>query len=101
MTDRICNALLRHPALNLVGVMLVTVFFAWFLPRTEFDTSMKSWIREGDPSYDVHQEYQRTFSQREVLVAAFKDERIFTPENLGIVDRLTERMGDVEPRVHR
>lgn len=90
------KAILRYPRALLVVLAVLTALVASEARHTRFDASIKSFILDNDRAYAFYNQYKRTFGQDDILVVAFQDCDIFTPENLRLIRRLTERIESVD-----
>lgn len=83
---------LRHRLWVIVGALLLTVPAFYFVTTLESEEIYASWYAPDDPSYRFYQEFQRRFANDMFFVVVFKDDPLFTAENLGLVNTLTSRL---------
>jgi hypothetical protein len=96
MIYRIARRILDYPKTSLILLLAATVLAALAIPRTQFDSSIRSFIMADDKDYDLYNRYKEVFGQDDILVIAFEAEDIFAPESLALIRRLTERIEQVE-----
>lgn len=94
--ERLKTLLLRYPKSCLLLLALVTFTVGSYSRHTEFDASIKAFIIEDDPDYRHYNEYKQKFGQDDMLSVSFEAEDIFTPKNLKLIERLTERIADLD-----
>ena len=86
---------LRRPRLTIVVAVLVSIplaFYAFPPANNSFDI----WLDADDPTYRTYMDYRDQFESEEFIVVAFRDDNIFTPENLDSIRRLARAMEQVE-----
>jgi predicted RND superfamily exporter protein len=102
MSGRIADLIYRF-RLPLCGVIVVG--FLAMLPLTNvtaIDNDISMWISKDDPVYRTYERFREEFGGQRTLMIALKSGRLFTPEGLEFVRRVTadiERVDTVD-RVH-
>jgi predicted RND superfamily exporter protein len=76
--------------------LIVTVFFAFQLPRLEIDASIEGLMLERDPAREYYEQVKRTFGGDSLTLVVIKADDVFTREVLGIVERLSRRLERVD-----
>ncbi len=103
MQQRIVTAVTKHPLAVLAVVAAVTLLAAAQIvtPRGEllldFDPSSSRLFPADDPAVDFYQHVRRLFGSDETLVLALvDDDGVFTRPNLEAVQRLSERLQELD-----
>jgi predicted RND superfamily exporter protein len=82
---------------------LVIVGALWFAPSasiTNIDNDLSAWISKDDPTYQDYERFRAEFGGTRNLIVALEGERLFTPESLGYIRRITSELAKVD-RVER
>ena len=86
----------RH-RLAVAGICLLATFaFGAFLPRLVVDNSTESFLRPGDPSRKLYDEFREQFGQDEKVLVAIHPPEVF---ELGFLNRLRALHEDIEREV--
>lgn len=89
---------LTHPWRALTLVAVVTLLFAWQMPRLQLDTSAESLMEVNDPERAYYDDFVRRFGSDVVTLVVIKADDVFTEPVLALVQRLSdalERLDDV------
>ena len=73
--------------------------FVVLLPLTNFteiDNDISMWISKEDPVFQTYERFRMEFGGQRTLMIALKSDRLFTPEGLGFVRRVTDDITRVE-----
>jgi predicted RND superfamily exporter protein len=96
---RILASVTDYPWIVLLGVTLLTVFLVSRLVDFEtgeaqlrLDSSVDRLLPQGDEDQAFYKEVRRVFGSDETILIALVDDEAFTPENLAVVMRLTDRI---------
>lgn len=103
MIDRYARFVAARPGRVLAAALLFTLLsVSWIVdlrtgtPRLVLDPSMDSMLPEDDDDRRFYDSVRALFGNDETLLVALSHERgVFTPERLGAVARLTERLEKV------
>jgi predicted RND superfamily exporter protein len=101
--DHVLRIVTRRARWVLVLVLAITVYAASFIvdfrtgqPRLLLDPSVNSMLPEKDAGRKFYDYVRRLFGSDETLLVALVDNDIFTAENLRRIQRMTERLEDVD-----
>lgn len=94
--DKIARFILEKRWPLLAGVLLLTLFFMFMLPRTKMEHSVESFILKNDPDLVFFEKFKKEFGTDEFFVLAFKDEKIFSNEVLSKIQSLTDGLSQIE-----
>ena len=91
--SRFAGFILRHSALTILLVLLVTVFFgvSLYVKGIGFNGSLET-LAEGGADLDFYRETQRSFGDDRVVIAALTTRDVFTSPFIKKLDRLTRRL---------
>lgn len=81
----------RYPLCGFILAGFVTL-----LPKfnvTEIDNDISMWISRDDPVYQTYERFRGEFGGQRTLMVALESERLFTPEGLAFIRKVT---GDIE-----
>ena len=93
MSARIADAVFRF---RVPLCAFILIGFAALLPKTNItriDNDISMWIAEDDPVYQTYERFREEFGGQRTLLVALRSDRLFTPESLEFVRRIT---GDIE-----
>ena len=96
MSARLADLIYRF-RLPLSGAIIVG-FFA-LLPLTnitQIDNDISMWISRDDPVYRTYERFRDEFGGQRTLLIALRSERLFTPEGLEFVRRITDDIQRVD-----
>ena len=90
--------LYMHPWLNIIGIIIVTLFFTLQLPRTTMDNDVLNFIPENHPEAKAYERTGDLFGSRMILGVGidFLNKTIFTAENVRLIQRLTGEFEQLE-----
>jgi predicted RND superfamily exporter protein len=81
----------------------VIVGALWYAPSasiTNIDNDLSAWISRDDPTYQDYERFRGEFGGTRNLIVALESERLFTPEGLSYIQRVTRDLEKVD-RVER
>ena len=101
--SRLLDPVTRYPGWILAAVALVTVAAAARIVdfrsgelRIAFDPSTNALLPEGDEDRAFYDHVRRVFGSDETILVAFSGEEVFTAENLRRIQRIAERIDEIE-----
>ena len=100
MAERYINYVLRHRAAVLVLVALVTIPAGYTVSRGVLASSMLKLFFGESPAYGRYVELARAFSDSDLMVVAFEDPSLLTPEGIARLERITAKV-EQSPWVER
>ena len=91
---RFGNLLFDHRKLVLLGVMLVTAWFAWHIPAVRMLSDFADLLPQQHPYIKLHNSIRDTFGGANIITMAVEVEEgtVFTNETLARIHRITEGM---------
>ena len=73
--------------------------FVVLLPKmnfTEIDNDISMWISKDDPVFQTYEQFRMEFGGQRTLMIALKSDRLFTPEGLAFVGRVSDDIKRVD-----
>jgi hypothetical protein len=90
--------ILKHDRLIIIIIALITVFFAFQLPKIEIDNDIMTFLPDDNESVIVNNKMEDIFGSSDSMIVAVKvkNENIFTSKNIKLIDQMTEELAGVE-----
>lgn len=97
--SRILNVILFdvHPAIIIAGIMLITLFWASFLPSLKFNYDIESFFSTEDPEVDFYYNHLETFENENdfLLIGIKNSDGIFQQNFLERIDALGHELKQI------
>ncbi len=87
--------IVRYRLPLLVGVALLTVFFAYQLTKLRIDSDILNYLPQDDPVVQLFREVGDKYGGSSLAVVALETEDVFNPHTLARIDSLTTRFHDL------
>ncbi|MCK4680401.1 MMPL family transporter, partial [bacterium] len=87
--------IVRYRLPLLVGVALLTVFFAYQLTKLRIDSDILNYLPQDDPVVQLFREVGDKYGGSSLAVVALETEDVFNPRTLARIDSLTTRFHDL------
>ena len=87
---------MRHRRLVIVVFLVVTVFFALWIPRITVNSDLVSYLPREDPAVSLLRHLGERFNQDDLVLVAFETPDVFTPGSLAELARLTRAFQAVD-----
>jgi hypothetical protein len=84
--------ILKNRIWVLGAALLLTLPALWFITGLEAEDTYDSWFSPSDPAYRFYKEFQKRFANDMFFVVVFRDDGLFSSENLTLIAELTERL---------
>ena len=78
----------RHPWHIILPILLLTLFFAWQIPRLHFETSIYDLTIEDLPQTQEYNAFKKTFGCEEVVLVVVRTSDVFDVKTFEDIDRL-------------
>lgn len=88
--------ILKYPKVVLGILILITGFLCVFAQHIPTDNSLDAFTSKDDPDRIFQKHLNKQFGTDDIIVIAFSNENIFTPESLELIDRITHRTEDLK-----
>lgn len=100
LSSRLADVLyaIRFPASALV--ILGVLVFAPQADLTRIDNDLSAWISRDDAAYQEYERFREEFGGTRALIVALESDRLFTPDGLAYLDRVSRDIARIE-RVDR
>jgi len=86
-------------ALIVFAILAITVAACWGVTKLRFDTSLDVYFIETDKDLAAYHEFLDVFSTDQVVLMAWRDDALWTPEGMASLSRYTEEIAAL-PDVH-
>ncbi len=96
LPDVVISFLYRWRVPVVVFVILGAVWFAPAADLTAIDNDLSAWVSKDDPVYQVYDRFREEFGGTRNVIIAIRSDRIFTPEGLQFLDRISEDIERVD-----
>lgn len=90
--------LYKRPLLNVIFVLAVTAFFAYYLPKANIDNDISKMLPESTPSMLAYEENTKVFGGSNVIIIGLESKTgsILTSENMRIIDAITKEAKEIK-----
>jgi predicted RND superfamily exporter protein len=96
LPDSVITFLYRWRVPVVILVLLGAVWFAPAVDLTAIDNDLSAWVSKDDPVYRAYDRFRNEFGGTRNLIIAIKSDRLFTPEGLRFIDRVTANIERVD-----
>ena len=87
---------MRYPRLNIIVVILITIFFGICMLHIRFDTSLSAFIIRDDPDMASYNRIKEIFETEETVFIGFSARDLFSKEDLKVIEELTGRIEEID-----
>ncbi|SIQ62174.1 efflux RND transporter permease subunit [Halanaerobium kushneri] len=86
--------ILKHDRLIITIIAIITLFFAFQLPKIEIDNDIMTFLPDSNKSVIVNNKMEDIFGSSENMIVAVKvrNGNIFTSKNIKLIDQMTEEL---------
>lgn len=91
----VAEFLYRYRHAFVVGVLAGALLFAPQADLTKIDNDLSAWISRDDPAYQTYEKFRAEFGGTRTFIVALKSDRIFTPEGLQFIERVTDELEQI------
>lgn len=92
---RFYRFVLNKPVLIIAILAIITIFFAFFIPRISFDADISKMIPEEDPVIKDLIDAVEEFGSQEIFMIVIRDEDIFTPVALKKINSISREIKEL------
>ena len=86
----------HHPWRIIFSILLLTLVFAWQIPRLRFETSIYDLTIEDLPQTREYNAFKKTFGCEEVILVVARTSGVFSPETFDRIDRLAAQLEKIK-----
>jgi len=90
------NCVVRHPLISIVLIGIMTLVFAWQLPRLSFKTTVYDLIIEDLPEAGYYQDFKTIFGSDEIIRLVVKADDVFETASFAKVAQISEAAGRIK-----
>ncbi len=94
--NRLIDLIIDKYKIVLVLVCLMSIPFAYCYLNQEIFNHIDVFFEKDDPDLQFYKRFQKTYGNEESGVIVFKDENIFTRENIELIRRISEMAGETK-----
>ena len=97
--NKIIKLFSDFPKLTIAGLLILTMFFGFQLKNLHFETDTNANLPQNDPAFIYNDLVEDIFNSKDVFIVSIFEkgpEGIFNPQTLALVERLTERIKEVD-----
>ena len=87
--DNIVNFILGRYKYILTVILLITIPMTFYFFQQEQNNQIDTFIEEDEPNFLIYKKFRETYGNEDVGVIVFKEDNIFTKENIDIIRRLS------------
>src|SRR4030042_5198903 len=84
--------IVKHPRLNLVLLLIITLLFAAGLLHLRLDTSLSAFVIRNDPDMRYYNILKELFETDETIVIGFKADDLFAQKDLAFIQNLSKKI---------
>ncbi|NLU41474.1 MAG: RND family transporter [Firmicutes bacterium] len=85
-----------HPKLVIAALLAITVVFALFLPKMEFDADLERMVPADDPAIKDIRDATAEFGYQDVFLVVLRGEDVFTANTLAKIYSLAEEIREIQ-----
>jgi len=88
---KFANSIIRFRLPLLVGIVLLTIFFAYELTKVKIDSDILNYLPQDDPVVILFREIGEKFGGNSLAIIALETQDVFNPATLARIDTITTR----------
>ncbi|MCG6946735.1 MAG: MMPL family transporter [Deltaproteobacteria bacterium] len=92
----ILQAIVHRPQWVILAVALVSLFFAWHVPKLSIRTSIYDLVIEDLPETARYNEFKKIFGSDEIIRVVVKAENVFDPATFSKIEQLVGTASEIE-----
>ncbi|MEJ2236609.1 MAG: MMPL family transporter [Syntrophobacterales bacterium] len=92
----ILQAIVHRPQWVILAVAVVSLFFAWHVPKLSIRTSIYDLVIEDLPETARYKEFKEVFGSDEIIRVVVKAENVFDPATFSKIGQLAETASEIE-----
>src|SRR5258705_544321 len=85
-----------YPLAATLAAVVVTAILAAFIPRVAIDTSADGFMVQRDPARVLYDRFRQQFGTDSITLVVVKADDVFRPDVLATVQRLSDRLEQVD-----
>ena len=88
---KFANLVIRFRFPLLVGIVILTIFFAYQLTKVKIDSDILNYLPQDDPVVVLFREIGEKFGGNSLAIIALETQDVFNPRTLARIDTITSR----------
>ncbi len=96
LPHRLVQWVIRHPAVVILAIFIISALFAWRIPNLSFKTSIYDLIIEDLPETARYEEFKSLFGSDEIIRVVIKCDDIYAQTNFKKIQELSEQAAQIE-----
>ncbi|MCP4106653.1 MAG: MMPL family transporter [Desulfobacteraceae bacterium] len=88
--------MLSQPVAVIMAVSVITLFFAFNLPRLSFKTSVHDFVIEDLSETARYQDFKKIFGSDEIIRVVIKTENVFEPATFSKIEQFAENASEIK-----
>jgi len=92
----ILQAIVHRPQWIILAVAVVSLFFAWHVPKLSIRTSIYDLVIEDLPETARYNDFKKIFGSDEIIRVVVKAENVFDPATFGKIEQLVGTASEIE-----
>lgn len=81
----------KHPKTTIIFILIITLFFAVWIPKLEIDNSIDDMLPSDHPARQLYDHVDETFGGSDLIIVTLRSGQIFDKETLSQIIELTDR----------
>jgi len=94
--QRLVGWVIKHPAMVILAIMVITALFAWQIPDLSFKTSIYDLIIEDLPETGRYEAFKKQFGSDEIIRVVIKCDDIYDQTNFQKIQELSEKAAKID-----
>ncbi len=86
----------HHPWRIIIPIILLTILFAWQIPKLRFETSIYDLTIEDLPETKKYEAFKKTFGCEEVILVVARTADAFDPRTFSAIERLAGELKKID-----
>ena len=90
------DVILHRPVWVIIAIAVITLFFAWHIPRLSFKTSIYDLVIEDIPETTRYEDFKEVFGSEEIIRVVIKCKNIFDSVTFRKIEQLTHTASKID-----
>jgi len=92
---KITNFILNNPKKIIAAIFIITIFFAYYLPKLQINSDMETMLPENSSVVSAIRKIDKQFGGVAYVIALIESDDVFTEHTLEKIDKLTLGMKEI------
>ncbi len=94
--QKMLESIISRPVWVILAVAVVTLFFAWHIPRLSFETSIYDLIIEDIPETARYEDFKKVFGSEEIIRIVIKGKNVFDPSTFRKIEHIAQAASGID-----